>query len=171
MDESERLLAARGDGIRQHLRDYIATDGRVGHIRDMTANGGIPAAVHLVLRTVGRKSGRVLLIPLTYAPWADEFVLVGSKGGSARHPDWYLNLISRPEVEFQVRHKRFSGTWRIAEGAEREELWNYASTLYQGYAVYQARTERQLPVVVLTATGHIDQKWEIPADALGNVGR
>ncbi|HVW45070.1 MAG TPA: nitroreductase/quinone reductase family protein [Amycolatopsis sp.] len=163
MDESERLLAERGNGIRQHLRDYLETDGRVGYVRDMTAHGGIPAAVHLVLRTVGRKSGRVMLVPLTYTPWVDEFVLVASKGGSVKHPDWYLNLISRPEVEFQVRHKRFSGTWRIAEGEERQELWDYASTSFKGYATYQARTERRLPVVVLTATGLIEEPWEQPA--------
>lgn len=157
--------------MRQHLRDYIETDGRVGYLRDMTAMGGSETMLHLILRTLGRRSGRVILTPLTYAAWGDEFVLVGSKGGNATHPDWYLNLIARSEVEWQVRDKRFSGVWRLAEGEERDELWDYVSRYYKGYAAYATRTDRVLPVVVLTATGRIEERWPVPDDPLPGLDR
>jgi deazaflavin-dependent oxidoreductase (nitroreductase family) len=171
MDESEKILTARADAIRQHLRNYVETDGRVGYIQDHTHNGGGRATLHLVLRTLGRKSGRVILVPLVYTPWMDEYVLVASKGGSKNHPDWYLNLADRPDIEFQVGSKRFSGVWRVAQGEERQSLWEYVTTAFTNYAEYQLRTERELPVVVLTITGRIEERWEVAADALANVGR
>lgn len=158
------LLAERAPFFREHVRNYLTTDGKVGYIRDMTSSGGGETMLHLILRTLGRKSGKVRFVPLTYAAWGDEYVIVGSKGGNDSHPDWYLNLKSRPEVEWQVRDKRFSGTWRIVEGEEREDIWQYVSTYYKGYAQYQARTDRQIPVIILTATGRIHERWEPPQD-------
>lgn len=169
--EASELLRARADKLREHLRNYIETDGRVGYLRDMTATGGSEVMLHLVLRTVGRKSGVERLIPLTYAAWGDEFVLVASKGGHEKHPDWFLNLTAHPEIDFQVRDKRYRGTWRIAEGEEREALWAYVSTYYKGYAIYQARTERLLPIVVLTTGEHIEEPFELSEQLMPNLGR
>lgn len=166
----EEHIAERAPILREHLKNYIESDGAVGYIRDMTSSGGSETMLHLVLRTIGRKSGRVMLVPLTYAAWGDEYVIVASKGGAEQHPSWYLNLIARPEVEWQVRDKRFSGTWRIAEGEERQTLWDYVSVYYKGYAVYQSRTERQLPIIVLTQTGRIQERWEVPENPLAGLG-
>lgn len=159
-----KLLAERAPFFKEHVRNYLTTDGKVGYLRDMTSSGGSETMLHLILRTIGRKSGRVMLVPLTYAAWGDEYVIVGSKGGNDEHPAWFLNLTARPEVEWQVRDKRFSGTWRLTEGDEREDLWKYVSTYYKGYAEYQTRTSRQIPIVVLTATERIEDRWDVPEE-------
>lgn len=171
MDAVRKEVAERADSIRQHLHDYIETDGAVGYLRDQSPRGGSAVALHLVLRTIGRKSGDAKLAPLMYAAWGDEFVVVGSRGGHEHHPAWYLNLISRREVEFQVRDKRYRGTWRVAEGDERATLWDYLTVYHSGYSAYQARTTRELPVVVLTATERIVDSWTVPPDAMATVGR
>ena len=79
-------------------------------------------------------------------------MVIGSKGGAPEHPAWYLNLIARPEVEFQIATQAFRGVWREAEGAERGGVWTYMADLYPPYADYQAGTGgREIPVVMLTA--------------------
>jgi len=164
------MLSQRASAFDEHVRNYLETDGRTGYIRDMTSSGGSETMLHLILRTVGRKSGRVILVPLTYAAWADEYVLVASKGGYDKHPAWFLNLIARSDVEWQVLGKRFTGAWRVAEGEERERLWEYVSVYYRGYADYQARTARELPVVVLTPMGTIAERWALPETPLRPFG-
>lgn len=161
----QALLADYAAIIRQHLRDYLETDGAIGYIQDNTGNGGTEAMLNLVLRTVGRRSGREILVPLLYAAWADEYVIVASKGGADAHPAWYLNLVARPEVEWQVLGKRFSGTWRVAEGAERATLWDYVSRYYGAYATYQTRTERVMPIIVLTPTARIEERWSLTEES------
>jgi len=159
----QALLAQYAARIDKHLRDYLETDGVIGYIQDNTDNGGTEAMLNLVLRTVGRKSGREILVPLLYAAWADEYVIVASKGGADEHPSWYLNLMNRPEVEWQVLGKRFRGTWRVVEeGQERALLWDYLTRYYSAYAGYQERTDRVLPIIVLTPTGRLDERWSLP---------
>lgn len=162
MSDVDELLARRAEGIRQHLREYIETDGAKGYLRDQTHAGGPKVALALVLKTVGRRTGREILVPLTYAPWGDEYVIVASKGGTDEHPSWYLNLIARPEIDFQVKDKRFRGVWREAEGEERAVLWEYLTQYIRDYAVYQSRTSRRIPVLVLTARERIGERWVLP---------
>ena len=98
---------------------------------------------------------------MVYAQDGDALVVVASYGGAPQHPGWYLNLRSRPEVEVQVGRRRWPATARIAEGEERERLWQLvnernrglAPVLHRGavgrYDVYQRHTDREIPVVVL----------------------
>lgn len=160
------MMSQRAAAFDEHVRNYLETDGRIGYIRDMTPSGGSETMLHLILRTIGRKTGRVILVPLTYAAWADEYILVASKGGYDKHPAWYLNMKARPTVEWQVLGKRFTGTWREVEGEERQRIWDYVSVYYKGYADYQSRTLRKLPIVVLTPTGTIGEKWAVPEEPL-----
>ena len=117
--------------------------GRVG--RSLV---GMPV---VLLETVGRKSGEVRHTPLT-APVVDgdTVVLVASYGGDSRHPAWYLNLRDQPDVAITMNGVRREMRARTATAEEKAELWPRIVTAYRGYAAYQRRTSREIPVVILT---------------------
>lgn len=105
----------------------------------------------LELVTVGRRSGKPRAVLLT-APARDgeALVVVASKGGDERHPDWLLNLRAQPRVEVALQGgPRQPMVARIAEGPERERLWAEITSGYPRYAAYQRRTVREIPVVLL----------------------
>lgn len=137
------------DWIERHLKTYLETDGADGHLLDFTRGGGRPETPTLILKTIGRRTGEPHLTPLIYGRHGREIVVIGSKGGAPAHPAWYLNLTSRPEVSFQVADKKYRGSWREAEGAERTQVWNEMVELYPPYQAYQAGTDRQIPVILL----------------------
>ena len=122
---------------------YEQSDGRIG------ANlGGRPM---LLLRTVGRRTRQARTSALLYVPAGADYVVIASKGGAPQHPGWFHNLIAHPDVEIQVGRQRIKVRARVAEGEERARLWARADEINQRqYAVYQSRTRRQIPVVVLT---------------------
>jgi deazaflavin-dependent oxidoreductase (nitroreductase family) len=107
----------------------------------------------LLLTTRGRRSGRLHTNVLTYLPRGSDLVVIASNGGARRHPDWFLNLRTHPQAQVEVGTRRVDVRAREAEGPEREALWAQAVRRYGGYAVYQRRTRRRIPVVVLTADG------------------
>jgi deazaflavin-dependent oxidoreductase (nitroreductase family) len=86
---------------------------------------------------------------LIYEKAGDNYVVVASQGGAPKHPGWYRNLTKTPEVEVQVKGDVFTAVARTATGKERERLWELAAQQWPDYDVYQRRTERQIPVVVL----------------------
>ena len=104
----------------------------------------------LLLTTVGRKSGRALTLPLIFGRSGPNYVIVASKGGAPAHPAWYLNLQANPEVQVQVKAEKFTARAHTAEAAERAALWPKMVEIYGPYAQYQTKTDRQIPVVVLT---------------------
>lgn len=122
---------------------YRATSGRVGG-RFMR---GAPV---LLLTTVGRRSGARRVAPLIYARDGDRLLIVASKGGMDHHPLWYHNLVATPEVEVQIGAESRPMTARTATPAEKAALWPKVVTVYRDYADYQARTSRDIPVVVLS---------------------
>jgi deazaflavin-dependent oxidoreductase (nitroreductase family) len=101
------------------------------------------------LHTVGRKSGLPRSTMLT-APVidGDRVVLVASKGGDARDPDWYRNLVAHPEIELTMAGRRRPMRARRASPEEKAELWPRVVAAYQGYGSYQRRTERDIPLVI-----------------------
>ena len=135
--------------IRDHVRRYLETDGRDGHMWDSKIAGGPGPIPTLLLTTTGRKSGQPLLLPLIYGKARNGYVIIASKGGAPAHPAWYLNLTDHPDVNVQVEAKKFRAKARIATGAERTELWDQMVKLFPPYADYQKRTKREIPVVVL----------------------
>ena len=123
---------------------YEASDGRIG------ANlGGRPM---LLLRTRGRRTGQPRVAALLYVRDGATYAVVASKGGSPQHPGWYHNLVAQPDVDIQVGRERIPVRARVAEGAERARIWAQADAVNDGqYTVYQSRTKRPIPVVVLEA--------------------
>ena len=144
------------DFIHSHLRMYLETDGAAGHVMDFRPWGGRADQTTLLLRTVGRRSGKVLINPLIYGRMDDGYCVVASKGGAAENPNWYLNLIAQPEVRFQVGQQHFKGTWRVLEGQERGEMWDFMVDLFPPYGRYQASTEREIPIIRLDPQELID---------------
>jgi deazaflavin-dependent oxidoreductase (nitroreductase family) len=105
------------------------------------------------LTTVGRKSGEKRTVMLT-SPMkeGDSWVVVASRYGDTKHPDWFLNLQANPSIEITVRGKRSDAVARIATEAERDDMWPRAVAVYKNYAGYQEKTERVIPMVFLTPT-------------------
>ena len=127
-------------GVHQWL--YEVSDGRIG-----TNLGGRPM---LLLRTVGRKTREPRTAALLWVPDGDAWAVIASKGGAPQHPGWYHNLLAQPDVEIQVGRERIPVRSRVAEGGQRARIWARADEVNQGqYTVYQSRTKRPIPVIVL----------------------
>ena len=135
--------------IGDHLQRYLESDGADGHLWDSAPVGGPGLIPTLLLTTTGRRSGQPGIMPLIYGKTDKGYIVVASKGGAPQHPGWYLNLVAHPEVEIQVVADRFRAKARTATGEERVELWKKMSVIYPPYNAYQAKTDREIPVVVL----------------------
>ena len=135
--------------IGKHIELYLQ-DGEAGHYWDAALGGGKGMLTTLLLTTTGRKSGKRSIIPLIYRPTGDGgYCVIASKGGAPAHPAWFLNLEANPGVQVQVANEKFDAVARVAQGAEREKLWQLMVDYYAPYTDYQAATQRQIPVVVL----------------------
>jgi proline iminopeptidase len=138
-----------------HLELYRKTDGAEGQFVDFSKAGGSAQTPCLILKTTGRKSGEAKLLPLIYGQDGDRFVIVASKGGAPQHPAWYLNLDADPEVGFQVGPQKYAGRASTAHGDERERLFKMMEGVFPPYTAYQAKTDREIPVVVLEPTAEV----------------
>jgi deazaflavin-dependent oxidoreductase (nitroreductase family) len=125
----------------EHTDRYRETGGEEGHDWQGTQT--------LLLTTTGRKSGEPRTAPLIYAPDGDAYVVVASKGGSDAPPAWYVNLSANPEVEVQVKDDVFKATARTASAEEKARLWPTLVAEWPDYDAYQAKTEREIPLVIL----------------------
>lgn len=125
-----------------HTLAYKATRGRIGH----RVPGAPPM---LLLDHVGAKSGTKRTSPLVYTPDGSDIVLVASKGGNPKNPAWYHNLKANPETTVQVGPAKKPVHAREATDDERKRLWPKVVANYSGYAGYQKRTERKIPLIVL----------------------
>jgi F420H(2)-dependent quinone reductase len=103
----------------------------------------------LLLHHVGRKSGEERVAPLLYLEDGEDLVIVGSMGGTPKHPAWFHNLRAAPDTEVELRGGRRAVRARVADAEERERLWPRLVEHYPGFATYQGRTEREIPVVIL----------------------
>lgn len=125
----------------EHVKRYLATDGAEGHEWMGTT---------VALLTVkGRKSGDLHTTPLIYQKYGDDYLVVASKGGDDHAPEWYLNLQTNPEVEFQVLGDRFKATARTATPEEKPDMWRVMAATWPQYDEYQKKTDREIPVVVI----------------------
>ncbi len=105
----------------------------------------------LLLTTSGRVTGEPHTVPLLYLRDGNRLVVIASYGGRDDHPDWYLNLESAPEVVVELPGIRLRMVARTADPDERARWWPRILDAYDGYAVYQSRTRREIPVVFLDA--------------------
>jgi deazaflavin-dependent oxidoreductase (nitroreductase family) len=127
---------------RLHTLAYRLTRGLLG--------SRIPGAPPmLLLDHIGAKSGTKRTNPLVYLRDGENMVIVASKGGSPRHPAWFHNLRANPVTTVQVGSSRISVTARVATAKERSRLWPKIVALYRGYQLYQERTRRQIPLIIL----------------------
>ena len=124
-----------------HVKAYRETDGETGFLW----NG----AKTLLLTTTGRTSGEPRTTPLIYEADGDRYIVVASMGGAPMHPQWYRNLLADPTAEVQVKADHVKVSASVAEGDERERLWALVNEQWPNYDVYQTRTERVIPVVIL----------------------
>jgi deazaflavin-dependent oxidoreductase (nitroreductase family) len=136
--------------IRDHVARYLATGGEDGYLWDASLGGGKGLVPTLLLTTIGRKSGRELTLPLIFGRSGADVVVVASKGGAPTHPAWYLNLEANPEVKVQVKAEKFAARAHPANATERAALWPMMVEIYAPYTQYQTKTDRQIPIVVLT---------------------
>jgi deazaflavin-dependent oxidoreductase (nitroreductase family) len=149
--------ASASDRQAGHLQLYLGTNGARGHIMDFTAAGGGPQATCLILRTLGRRSGEPRLSPLLYGQDGERLVIVASKEGAASHPAWFLNLEANPEIGVQIGDKKYRGLAHIEKGSERRRLFDFMVKSYPPYVDYQARTQRQIPIVTIELQSQVDQ--------------
>jgi deazaflavin-dependent oxidoreductase (nitroreductase family) len=166
-DETQaELRDSRKDWIAEHREMYLNSGGAQGHIMDITAVGGRSFATHCMIKYIGRKSGKVFITPLCYGDIGGEVVIVASKGGADKHPDWFLNITAAETVDFQVATQAFRATWRVAEGAEHDKIWAFMVDGFPFYADYQASTARKIPLLLMKAVKPIPVFKE--ADATGH---
>jgi deazaflavin-dependent oxidoreductase (nitroreductase family) len=126
----------------EHIERYEATDGQEGHDWEGTQA--------LVLTTTGAKSGAERKSALIYGEHDGDYLVVASKGGAPEPPAWYVNLKKDPNVTIQVRGEKLTVTARDATDAEKPELWKIMTAEWPAYDEYQTKTDRQIPVVVLS---------------------
>jgi len=122
---------------------YRLTGGRIG-------GRFLRGAPVFLLTTIGRKTGQPRTAPLLYLKEGDDYVIVASKGGMSHHPLWYRNLEANPNAEIELGDRKFKACARRASAEEKKALWPKLVAMYPDYDDYQARTERDIPVVILT---------------------
>ncbi|MET9438084.1 nitroreductase/quinone reductase family protein [Streptomyces sp. NPDC006551] len=122
------------------------------HIRRFEETGGRPrpGVADLLLTTRGRRSGLLRRTALAYVRDGDAYVLTASNAGADRHPVWYLNLLTTPEVTLQVGAATFPATARPATAAEAARLWPAVVAAMPSYAAYRTATTREIPLVLAT---------------------
>ena len=128
--------------FKAHATIYERSGGRIG-----TSVAGLAT---LLLSVTGRKSGQTRSTPLAYFRDGDNYVVVGSDGAAKRDPQWWKNLQVDPNGAIRTGRNKFKVKATLATGAERERLWEIGTKFNPMWATYQTRTERELPVVVLT---------------------
>ena len=126
------------------------------HVRLYRLTGGkaqVPQFPTLLLTTRGRKTGKARTIPLVYVMDGDRFIIAAAYAGSDRNPTWWLNLRDAGEAEIQVMRAKTRVRAELATPQERAAFWPRLVAMYPYFVDYQARTEREIPVVVLRPTG------------------
>jgi deazaflavin-dependent oxidoreductase (nitroreductase family) len=128
----------------QIIDEFRANDGRVG--------GNFEGRTLLLLHHTGAKSGTEYVNPLAYQRLAEDSVAIfASKGGAPTNPDWFHNVVANPDVTVEIGTETFSAHARVAEGAERDSIWERQKHDWPGFAEYEENTKgiREIPVVIL----------------------
>jgi deazaflavin-dependent oxidoreductase (nitroreductase family) len=132
------------DFNRQVIEEFRANAGKVG--------GNFEGAPMLLLHTRGAKTGAERVNPVVYQRDGDRYVIFASKAGADTNPDWYHNLRAHPQTAIEVGNETVLVVARVAGGEERGRLWDRQKELMPGFADYERKTSRPIPVVVLEPT-------------------
>lgn len=127
------------------IEEFRANGGRVG--------GPFEGGTLLLLHTTGARTGEERINPVAYQKVDGGYAVFASKAGAPTHPDWYHNLIAHPQVEAEIGTQTHRLTARVAQGEERDRIWTRQKTDNPGFADYEQKTTRQIPVVILEPTG------------------
>jgi deazaflavin-dependent oxidoreductase (nitroreductase family) len=123
------------------IEEFRATGGKVG--------GQFEGAPLLLLHSTGAKSGQDRVAPVMYLADGDDLVVFASKAGADTNPDWFHNLKANPDTRVEIGPDTVAVRARVAEGEERDRLFDRQKAAYPGFADYEAGTDRVIPVVVL----------------------
>ena len=124
------------------IEEFRANDGKVGGMfADMPL---------LLLHTTGAKSGLPRINPMAYLVDGNRLVVIASKAGAPTNPDWYHNVVANPDVKVEVGTEQFQARATVAAEPERTQLYEKMATLNPGFAEYQQKTTRIIPVIILT---------------------
>jgi deazaflavin-dependent oxidoreductase (nitroreductase family) len=123
------------------IEEFRANAGKMG--------GPFEGAPMLLLHTKGAKSGKDRVHPVVYQTDGDRLAVFASKGGAPTNPNWYHNLRANPRAKVEVGTDTFDVDARVAEGEERERIWSRQKEVMPGFAEYEQKTPRQIPVIVL----------------------
>ncbi len=124
---------------------YRLSRGRIG--------GKLDKAPVMLLETTGRRSGKTRVAPVVYIEDGGGYVVIGSNAGNEGAPAWALNLVANPDAAVEIRGVRRPVRARVAQGAEREDLWGKMNAQYAGFDHYRERTDRDIKVFVLESPG------------------
>jgi deazaflavin-dependent oxidoreductase (nitroreductase family) len=128
------------------IEEFRTNEGRVG--------GPFEGAPILLMHHKGAKSGIERVNPLAYQPIDENtWAVFGSKGGAPTNPDWYYNVQANPRGLAEIGTETIDVTFRVAEGDERERIWEKQKHLMPPFAQYEEKTDRQIPVVILERVG------------------
>ena len=137
----EKVFDSPTGWVARHIGDYVRTDGKKGH-----RWRGVDT---LLLTTRGRRSGKLRRTALIYGRDGNRHIVVASRGGDKHHPSWYLNLVDHPDVSIQVGPETFTARARTANVDEKPGLWRLMTAIWPDYDRYQAKTDRDIPVVII----------------------
>ena len=104
----------------------------------------------LLLNTVGARTGLPRTTPMMFVRDGDRLLVIASNIGAPQHPDWYLNLVAEPRVGVEVGDERYDAVAQTAQGEQREQLWAELLASFPFFAEHQQKTDRQIPLVLLT---------------------
>ncbi|MGH3399221.1 MAG: nitroreductase family deazaflavin-dependent oxidoreductase [Streptosporangiaceae bacterium] len=127
------------------IEEFRANGGRVG--------GPFEGGTLLLLHTTGARSGQERVNPVAYQELDHGYAVFASKAGAPTNPDWYHNLVAHPAVEAEIGTEQHRFTARVAGGEERERIWSAQKASNPGFAEYEQKTSRQIPVVILEPAG------------------
>jgi len=134
-------MSDRQDWNKGIIEEFRANQGKVGGMFE-----GVPI---LLLHHTGAKSGKVRVNPLAYQASGDRLAVFASKGGAPTNPDWFHNLKANPRATVEVGTETRDVRARIAEGEEREKIWSRQKEIMPGFADYETKTTRKIPVIIL----------------------
>jgi deazaflavin-dependent oxidoreductase (nitroreductase family) len=138
-------MAEVNDWNSKIIEEFRANGGKVG--------GNFEGAPLLLLHTTGAKTGRERVNPMMYRKVDGGYAVFASKAGAPTNPDWYHNLVANPHVQAEIGSTTVALTARVADHAERERIWGAQKADYPGFADYEQKTTRQIPVVILEPAG------------------
>jgi deazaflavin-dependent oxidoreductase (nitroreductase family) len=141
-DRNNQSISETSDFNERNIKEFRANHGRVG--------GGFEGAPLVLLHTTGARTGEPRVNPTMYLPDGERYLVFASKAGADTNPDWYHNLKAHPEIQIEIGDQTLAVHAEEVFGPERDTLFERQATLFPGFAGYQRKTDRRIPVMALS---------------------